>query len=120
MAHILIVDDQPYLKELLWEDLRNEGHRITWVAEEDEAMESIRSSRPDIVLLDLYLNGFEGWSLLSHIKNEEPRLPVLIVSAYDSYKDDSRLAQADGYVVKDIYTDQLKNRIYDTLARHGQ
>jgi DNA-binding response OmpR family regulator len=118
MANILIIDDQPYLKELLSEDFGERGHRITMAENINEAMETLRWRRPDIVLLDLHLQGLERWDLLHRIKLEDSQLPVLIVTAYNGTLSDHRLAEADGYVIKDIYPDILQKKIEEVLARH--
>lgn len=120
MANVLIIDDQPHLWEMLSEDLSEDGHCITCVAEARDAMEKLRLCRPDIVLLDLYLQGFEGWDVLHRLKLKAPRLPVLIVTAYDNFIDDPRLAEADGYVIKEIDTDKLKKRIEEVLEQKSR
>jgi DNA-binding response OmpR family regulator len=74
-------------------------------------------SQPDIVLLDLYLDGPEGFGLLEDMKRQYPHLPVIIVTAYDSYRDDPRVSHADGYVVKSIHFDELKLKIARVLTR---
>jgi two-component system response regulator (stage 0 sporulation protein F) len=116
MANILVVDDQPYIGELLKEELAGNGHRITCLGDADYLMSVLEDSRPDIVLLDLYLRGFEGWDLLEKIKRYDPSVPVLIVSAYDTFVNDPRLAKADGYVIKDTNTEHLKQKIYENLT----
>ena len=116
MSNILVIDDQPFIGELLSEELADEGHQITCLGDTDYLMNSLEESRPDIILLDLYLRGFEGWDLLHRIKEYYPSVPVLIVSAYDSFVNDERLAEADGYVVKDINTDKLKQKIHESLT----
>jgi DNA-binding NarL/FixJ family response regulator len=73
------------------------------------------ASRPDLVLLDLHLDGPSGFNVLADIKKDHPRLPVVIFTAYDSYKDDPRLSQADGYVVKSVLLDELKEKVSDLL-----
>ena len=118
MPDILIVDDQPYLQEFFSEELTNEGYGVVSVTDAESVRDYLRDSRPDIVLLDLYLNGFEGWDLLKELKNEDPKLPVLIVTAYDNYVNDPRLSEADGYVVKSfVQFDDLKQKIADVLGR---
>jgi len=119
MADILVVDDQAFPGEVLKKELAEEGHQITCVGDADCVMSSIEESRPDIVLLALYLEGFEGWYLLDKIKKYDPSMPVLIMSSYDSFVGDPRLARADGYVIKDPDTDQLKQKIRDNLTRPG-
>jgi DNA-binding response OmpR family regulator len=115
MCRVLIIDDQPYMGEVLGEDLGEDGHEVRCVGDSAEVMDALQQFRPDIVLLDLFLGGFEGWSLLSKIKQEDPVLPVLIVTAYDTYKEDPRAALADGYVIKNFETDELKSTINATL-----
>ena len=117
MANILIVDDQPFIGELLSEELAEEGHHVTCIEDSDYVMSSIEESRPDIILLDLYLQGFEGWDLLDRIKAYNPSVPVLIVSAYDNFVNDPRLTHADGYFIKNIKTDALKQQIHENLTK---
>jgi CheY-like chemotaxis protein len=72
------------------------------------------------VLLDLYLNGFEGWDLLRDTKKLAPKLPVLIITAYDNYRDEPRASLADGYIVKDFKIfDTLKQRIAGILTEES-
>ncbi len=114
-ATILIVDDQPHLRELFGERLQEQGYRVASVGNATKAREAFRQSNPDLVLLDLYLKGFQGWDLLRDIKKENPDLPVLIVTAYDNYSDDPRLAEADGYIVKNFAAFETLNGIVTSL-----
>jgi len=102
MPSILIVDDQPCVRALLSEELVHEGYRVEGLGDAESVRTHLRLTRPDLVLLDLYLDGPEGWELLRDIKRQDPELPVLIVTAYDSFVDDPRLSQADGYFVKSL------------------
>jgi DNA-binding response OmpR family regulator len=116
MANILLVDDQPYMGEFLAEELADMGHRLKWVGDGDSLILDLDEVRPDLVLLDLCINGFEGWDLLRQIKRYDKRIPVIILTAYDSFSGDPRLSQADGYVIKDFVTDTLKEKIAETLG----
>ena len=112
MANILIVDDQPHLQQLFSQELMDEGYTVVSVDDAEKAEGYVEHSHPDLVLLDLYLKGFEGWDLLHYIKSKYPQIPVLIVTAYDSYADDPRVSEADGYVVKSFGAlDILKQKI---------
>lgn len=118
MPKILIVDDQPHLQEFFSQELMEEGYCVVSIADAESAKEYLVDSKPDLVLLDLYLNGFDGWDVLRDIKSKEPHLPVLIVTAYDSYVADPRVSQADGYVVKSFVDfDQLKRKIADIFGQ---
>lgn len=102
MSRILIVDDQPYVRELLSEELGPQGFSVDGVADPEWASSYLTDSKPDLVLLDLYLNGFKGWDVLHDIKSRHPHLPVLIFTAYDSHVEDSRVSEADGHLVKSL------------------
>ena len=117
MANILVVDDQACVRELFSQELTFEGHTVTSVGNAESVKRHMESSRPDLVLLDLYMDELDGWHVLLEIKKQDPYLPVLIVTAYDSYPDDPRLSQAEGYVVKSINLDELKQKVDDILSR---
>jgi DNA-binding response OmpR family regulator len=117
MAKILVADDQPCVRELLSEELMYEGYRVATAGDAESVRGYLRSSRPDLVLLDLYLDGPDGFGVLRDIKRQHPDLPVIILTAYDSYVDDPRLSQADGYVIKSMVLDELKRKIADVLTR---
>lgn len=117
MPNILIVDDQPCIRELISEELIYEGYEVESVDDAESARAYIKRSRPDLVLLDLYLDGPDGWDVLRDIKRQDPHLPVLIVTAYDSFQDDPRLSRADGYVIKSTDFWELKHRIANALRQ---
>ena len=118
MSNVLIVDDQPHLQELFSHELMEEGYSVVSAGDAESAKEYLVDSKPDLVLLDLYLNGFDGWDVLRDIKSKEPLLPVLIVTAYDSYVADPRVSQADGYMVKSfVHFDELKEKIAAIFGR---
>ena len=60
MTSILIVDDQPYVREFLSEELTQEGYRTTSIGDAESIWGQLSESRPDVVLLDLYPDGFKG------------------------------------------------------------
>ena len=116
MPNILIVDDQLSIQKLFSEELEDEGYTVESVGDAMSVEEQIKTQQPDVVLLDLYLEGFEGWKILREIKSRDPDLPVLILTAYDTYVDDPRVSEADGYILKSFFHfDKLKQKIADVL-----
>jgi len=115
MANILIVDDLRCVRELLSEELILEGYRVHSVGDVESVSGLLRFSRADLVLLDLDLDEAGGFGLLREIKRQAPDLPIIILTAYDSYRDDPRLSQADGYVIKSMVLDELKIKIAGVL-----
>lgn len=118
MAKILIVDDQPCVRELLSEELAHEGYQVHSVGHLDLVREQLLSSLPDLVLLELYVDGSAAFGLLENVKRQYPHLPVIIVTAHDGYKEDPRLSRADGYIIKRLrFWDELKEKIADVLRQ---
>jgi CheY-like chemotaxis protein len=116
-ARILIVDDQACVRELLSEELGQDGYSVASAGDAESIWRFLEISKPDLVLLDLCLEGFQGWDLLKGLKEKEPDLPVLILTAYDTYADDPRASQADGYMVKSfVALDRLKREISEILS----
>ena len=111
MSHILIVDDQSCIQELLLEDLVREVYRVATAGDPETARAQVESSAPDLVVLDLYLDGPQGFGLFKDIKRMNPNLPVIIFTAYDSYREDPRLSEAAGYVVKSLDLGELRQNI---------
>ena len=117
MRSILIIDDQPHMRQLLSEELWDIGCKVESVEDVKLVGQCFEDSSPDLVVLDLYLKGFDGWEVLGDIKRRHPRVPVLIVTAYDSYRNDPRASRADGYMVKSFtHLDELKQKIADLLG----
>jgi DNA-binding response OmpR family regulator len=116
MSEILIVDDQLCIQELLSEALSHDGYCVVTAGDVEAAKVHLRCSRPDLVLLDLYLDGPEGFLLFHDIKREAPRLPIIIFTSYDSYREDSRLSGADACVIKSFDFAELKEKIAQVLS----
>ena len=117
MPNVLIVDDQKCIRELVAEELIYEGYHVAGIGNVESINEHLKASRPDLVLLDLYLDGPNGWNVLDEIKRQDPNLSVIIFTAYDSFLDDPRLSQADDYVIKSVCLDELKQKVANALNR---
>jgi two-component system response regulator (stage 0 sporulation protein F) len=117
MANILIVDDQLYVRDLFSDELADQGYQISSLSDAESVRRHLKSLRPDLVLLDLCLDGPNGFEVLDDIKCNYPRLPVIILTAYDSFRDDPRLSQADAYVIKSGDLTELKRKIANVVMR---
>lgn len=92
MLKILNVNDQPYNRALLSKELAHEGLRVVSVDNAELILEHLRDLRPDLVLIDYYLDGFDSWAVFHEIRRKDPNLPVLIY-AIKSFNDLDRLKQ---------------------------
>ncbi|HPA13749.1 MAG TPA: response regulator [Desulfobacterales bacterium] len=75
---ILIVDDQPYIPDLLSVELTQDGYLVKRAGNAEAMWEYLRDMQPDLLLLDHYLNGTESWDVLLDINRRRPEIPVLI------------------------------------------
>jgi DNA-binding NarL/FixJ family response regulator len=101
---ILLVDDHPIVCEGLAQKINGESDLMVCGQARDvhAALEAIGKSRPDVVIVDIALNGASGVELIKDIKVRHPRLPALVLSMHEEtlYAERSLHAGAKGYVMK--------------------
>lgn len=109
MKTILIVDDDVYIGNMLEEALRKEGYGVSRAYSGSEALLSLASGRPDLILLDLMLPGLNGEEVLAAIQG----IPVIVVSAKAEMEDKVSLLMggAADYVTKPFDMPELMARI---------
>ena len=81
---ILIVDDEPDIRELISGVLEDDGYETRVAADSDSALAAVKERKPSLVLLDVWLRGsrLDGLELLTEIKRIDPRLPVIVISGH--------------------------------------
>ena len=115
MARILLVDDEEHIRRLYTEELSEEGHKIFTVASGHNLLNRIDSLQPEAVVLDIRLVDYDGLELLQDIRNQHYDLPVILCTAYDTYKEDPKSIAADNYVVKSFDLSELKMAIHRAI-----
>ncbi|MEJ5376721.1 MAG: response regulator [bacterium] len=115
MAKILIVDDEEHIRMLYQVELEDEGYEVITAADGRDLLGLINRERPDLVVLDIKMAGYNGLDLLQEIRNRFYNLPVILCSAYDSFRRDMKSIAADFYVVKSSDLTQLKKTIVRAL-----
>lgn len=81
-AHILVVDDEPAIRELLQEILEEEGYEVSLAENGEAARKARRNRRPDLILLDIWMPDIDGISLLSEWEKAGLDCPVLVMSGH--------------------------------------
>lgn len=117
MDTILIIEDNWTARELFSIQLALEKYFVVATGEFEIIREKIRASKPDIVLLDLFMKGKLRWDVLTDIIDENPELPVMIINLFDNYGDDPHLLLVDGCVIKRYRMDDIKQKIGEVLRR---
>lgn len=108
---LLIVEDDRNLGRAVAEEFEDEGYTVRLVYGGEEALEAIRESRPDVVILDINMPGKDGIETLNAIVNYDGQLPVIIHTAYSAYKDNYLTWSAVDYVVKSSDLTPLKESV---------
>jgi two-component system, OmpR family, response regulator RegX3 len=118
---ILLVDDEPTLRETLAETLEEEGFRVVTAADGREALARFRESAPDLVLLDLMLPEISGIEVCRQIRRESA-VPILMLTARDSELDKVVGLElgADDYVTKPFSLRELLARVRALIRRADQ
>jgi DNA-binding NtrC family response regulator len=115
MARVLVVDDDESLRILYSKELTDEGYQVETVSSGREALDSINASRPDIVVLDIKMEGMDGLSVLEEIMKTDRTIPVVLNTAYSTFKSDFTTWSADAYVVKSSDLTELKDTVRSIL-----
>ena len=111
MAKVLVVDDEEHIRLLYSEELSEAGYEVITAADGYKLTERIEKEHPDIVVLDIKMVDYNGLDLLQEIRNKFYDLPVILCTAYDTFKEDIKSIAADFYVIKSFDLTELKNKI---------
>ena len=121
--HLLVVDDDVQLRELLRRYLSDNGFRVTLAADSREARASLASFTFDLIVLDVMMPGESGLDLTRNLRSESrlPRVPILLLTAMGEPEDRiNGLEQgADDYLAKPFEPRELVLRIRNIIERHG-
>jgi len=120
-SRVLVVDDHPIVRQGLTLLINRESDLTVCGEAEDAhtAMQSLTSTRPDILVVDISLNGPDGLDLLKNVRSRHPELPVLILSMHDEsiYAERALRAGAQGYIMKQEATEKVLVALRRILSR---
>ena len=115
---VLIVDDEEHIRFLYSEELADEGYEVITADSGYLLLEKIDEEKPDVVILDIKMVDYNGLDLLQDIRNKHYNLPVILCTAYDTFKEDMKSIAADHYVIKSFDLTELKSKIVSALETH--
>ena len=121
--NVLVVDDEAALREVLSIRITDWGHDVRVAATATEAMREVEARRPDLILCDLVLPGSSGMAILARVKEQEPSLPIVMMTAHGNIDGavDAMKAGASDFLTKpldhdvvrallDVAASELRNR----------
>jgi two-component system, OmpR family, response regulator ResD len=118
VAKVLIVDDEPNIREVVGLYLRRDGHTVVSATDGEEALEAFRESEPDLVVLDLMLPKISGLEVCRRMRTDR-RVPLIMLTARG--EEEERIVGlslgADDYVVKPFSPRELAARVAAVLRR---
>ncbi len=119
MSKILVVDDDPNIRELVSVYLRDDGFDVLEASDGIEALSALEHVKADLVILDIMMPNMDGWELVRHLRATDD-FPVLMVTAKGETSDKIRGFQlgTDDYLVKPFEPLELVARVRALLKRY--
>ncbi len=121
MADVLVVDDDPTVREVVVSYLRAGGHQVRQASDGEAALREFADVRPDIVVLDLMLPGVDGLEVCRRLRRQG-RVPIVMLTALGAEADRVVGLElgADDYVTKPFSPRELALRVDSVLRRSGE
>ena len=117
----LVVDDEPSLSELMSMGLRMTGWSVQVAADGPAAVKAARDFRPDVLVLDVMIPGFDGVEVLKRVRQFLPEVPALFLTAKDAIEDRivGLASGGDDYVTKPFSMEEVMLRLHRLVQRSG-
>lgn len=115
MTTILVVEDDPSQCLLYANEIRNCGYNVVTAQDGREALNLVEKAKPDLIVMDVSMPGMDGIEAMSRMLAKDHKLPIILNTAYATYRESFRSWSADAYVVKSSDLTELKNAIKKVL-----
>lgn len=119
MANILVVEDDPIIRQTVEFSLRRAGFDVTTCDNGSDVLDVVRGTMPDLILLDLMLPGVSGYTIAEQVRSTDKEVAIIMVTALDQERDKIRGldAGADDYMTKPFSVEELLARVRANLRR---
>lgn len=119
MFNILVVEDDIRLNKLFCTVLTRNGYRAVSAADGAEALDILDNEYIDLIISDIMMPNLNGYELIKTLRDAEYNMPILIITAKDSFEDKEKgyLAGTDDYMVKPIDVNEMVLRVGALLRR---
>ncbi|NIM99948.1 MAG: response regulator [candidate division Zixibacteria bacterium] len=112
---MLVVDDEDHILKLYEKELSDEGYQVRTTSAGEEALRIAQEESPNLVILDIKLQNQSGLEVLGGLRKLNRDTPIILNSAYSTYKSDFQSWLADAYLVKSSNLDELKRKIKELV-----
>ena len=119
MFHIMIAEDDVHIRRLMAAYLTKDGYLVLEAGDGKEALDLMDSSHVDLLITDIMMPGMDGFSLASSLREAGYELPILMITAKETYGDKKEgfSSGADDYMVKPVDMDEMLLRVAALLRR---
>ncbi|KLI20306.1 response regulator [Brachyspira hyodysenteriae] len=110
---ILVLDDEKSIRTLFEEEFKDEGYDVVSTDSGEEALEMLDKGTPhiDLITLDIKMPKMDGLDFLSKVREKHRELPIIICTAYNNYRHEFSVWNADGYILKSGNLTEIKDKI---------
>lgn len=117
-AHILVVDDSGFARRTLRQILESAGHTIDEAKDGNDALERYFLRKPDLVMLDMVMEGMGGMEVLAKMRELDPQAKIVLATAdiQGSTRAEAQTAGAAGFVSKPFERDQVLSAVSTVLT----
>ena len=117
MKTILLVEDDKNQLLLYKQELSLEGYSIITAQDGQEAVKKVKEHTPDLIVMDINMPKMDGIESIGRILSGHKKIPIIINTAYSSYKDNFMSWSADAYIIKSSDLTGLKSKIKELLSK---
>ena len=114
---VLVIDDEEHVRMLYAEELRAQGYDAVDSDGNEDPLALVDKHKPALVILDIKLGALSGLDLLQTIRSRHATLPIILCTAYDSFRLDLKSIAADAYVVKSYDSTELMQKVRELLSK---
>ena len=115
MKKILLVEDDKSQRLLYHDELTESGYEVILASNGKEGLKQLDKAKPDLIILDIVMPVMDGMEALGRIIRKNRNVPIILNTAYSSYKYDFMSWGADAYVIKSADLGELKAKIREIL-----
>jgi DNA-binding response OmpR family regulator len=116
VKRILVVEDDESQRILYHDEFAEAGYEVILAANGREALKQLDVAEPDLIILDIVMPVMDGMETIGRIIRKHREIPIILNTAYSSYKDDFMSWGAEAYVVKSADLGELKAKVREVLG----
>ena len=118
-ANILVVDDEPYIRDLIKDSLKDQGHNVVTISNGEEAIEVFKENHFDVAFIDYMLPGCTGLDVIKSIRPHNPQtILILITGSVNSYIAEQAITEgATSFLQKPFTFDQIRNAVSAAIGQ---